>query len=84
MLVVFLINILIIGLAVLIHYEFLFRISLLIPRMNIRHRFRIVIGVFGALVAHSLEILLFAVAYYWLPTLPGHGSRLARARCTEP
>ena len=53
---VFLVNILIITLAVLIHYEFLFRISTLMPKMKIKHRFRIVIGVFGALIAHSIEI----------------------------
>lgn len=35
--------------------------------MNIRHRYRIVFGVFGALLAHSIEVLLFAIAYYLLP-----------------
>jgi len=67
MLVVFLVNSSIIALAVLIHYEFLYRISAAIPKMRIRHRFRIVFGVFGALIAHSLEIWLFSVAYYYLP-----------------
>ena len=63
---IFIINISIIALAVLIHYEFLFRLSLAIPKMKIKHRYRIVVGVFGALVAHSIEILLFAIAYYFL------------------
>ena len=67
MLTVFLINSLIIALAVLIHYEFLYRISTAIPKMKIKHRFRIVIGVFGALVAHSIEIWIFSIAYYFLP-----------------
>ena len=58
---------LIIALAVLIHYEFLHRISILIPRMTIKHRFRIVFAVFGALIAHSLEVWIFSVAYYLLP-----------------
>jgi hypothetical protein len=35
--------------------------------MKIKHRFRIVFGVFGALVAHSIEIMLFSIAYYFLP-----------------
>lgn len=62
---VFIINSLIASLAVIIHYEFLFRVSLLIPKMrSIKHRFRIVIGVFTALVAHALEIWIFAAAYY--------------------
>jgi hypothetical protein len=57
----------IIALAVLVHYEFLYRISAYIPQMNIKHRFRIVFGVFGALVAHSIEIMFFSLAYYILP-----------------
>ena len=73
MLAVFLINSLIITLAVLIHYEFLFRISTVLPKMKIKHRFRIVFGVFGALVAHSIEIWLFAVAYYLLPQIQSSG-----------
>ncbi|MCE9685648.1 MULTISPECIES: potassium channel family protein [Shewanella] len=67
MLTVFLVNGLIIALAVLIHYEFLYRMSVLIPRMKLKHRFRIVCGVFGAIIAHSLEIWLFALGYYLLP-----------------
>ena len=63
----------IIALAVLIHYEFLYRISAFIPRMKIKHRFRIVFGVFGALIAHSLEIVLFASAYFILPQYEGWG-----------
>ncbi len=61
---VFLINSLVVMLAVLIHYEFLYRITLYIPRMKIKHRYRIVVGVFGALIAHAFEIWLFAIAYY--------------------
>ena len=64
---VFLVICSIITLAVMIHYEFLHRISIMIPDMRIRHRMRIVFGVFGALVAHSIEISLFAAAYYLFP-----------------
>ena len=63
---VVIVNISVIALAVLIHYEFLYRLSIAIPKMRIKHRFRIVVGVFGALVAHSIEIMLFAIAYYLL------------------
>lgn len=70
---VFLVNITIIALAVLIHYEFLYRISTAIPKMKIKHRFRIVFGVFGALVAHSIEIWLFSIAYYFLPQVQEWG-----------
>jgi len=67
MLAVFLVIGLIIALTVLIHYEFLYRISTVIPRMTIKHRFRIVVAVFGALLAHSIEICIFSAGYYLLP-----------------
>ncbi len=52
--------------VVLIHYEFLYRFSKMIPHMKMRHRFRIVSGVFSALIAHTIEVFIFAVAYYYL------------------
>ncbi|MGD8526709.1 MAG: ion channel [Thioalkalispiraceae bacterium] len=70
---VFLLNIMVVASVVLIHYEFLYRVSRWIPRMKIRHRFRIVVGVFGALIAHSIEIWIFAMAYYFLNQTPGWG-----------
>jgi len=73
MLLVFLVNSSIIALVVLIHYEFLYRISTAIPKMKIKHRFRIVFGVFGALVAHNIEIWLFSIAYYFLPQIQDWG-----------
>jgi len=69
-----LINLLVIGLAVVVHYEFLYRVTLYIPKIRIRHRYRILIGVFGALVAHSLEIWIFAVTYYFMNHADGWGS----------
>lgn len=63
---VFLLNSLVVAIAVIIHYEFLFQLSALIPKMKIKHRFRIVLGVFGALIAHSVEIWVFAFAYYFM------------------
>jgi hypothetical protein len=63
---VFLVNSLVVAAAVLIHYEFLFRVTLYTPKMKIRHRYRIVVGVMGALVAHTVEIWLFAIAYYFM------------------
>ena len=73
MFTIFLINSSIITVAVLIHYEFLYRMSAAVPKMKIKHRFRIVFGVFGALVAHSIEIWIFSIAYYLIPGIPGMG-----------
>jgi hypothetical protein len=57
-------NSLVVALAVGLHYEFLYQLTKFLPRLRIRHRFRIVVGVFAALIAHALEVWIFAVAYY--------------------
>jgi len=61
---VFTVNILVIATVVMIHYEFLYRFTVLMPKLSIRHRFRIVLGVFAALTAHAAEVWVFAVSYY--------------------
>jgi len=68
-----LINSLVVIAAVLVHYEFLYRLTRFIPRMTIHHRYRIVLGVLGALTAHALEIWIFALAYYFLNNADGWG-----------
>lgn len=70
---VFLLNCLVVALSVLVHYELLYRMSVYIVKMKVLHRFRIVIGVFGALIAHALEIWIFAIAYYFMHQADGWG-----------
>nr|WP_256558057.1 potassium channel family protein [Marinobacterium sedimentorum] len=67
------INTLVVVLAIIIHYEFLFRMTLLVPKLRVKHRFRIVLGVCGALLAHAIEVWIFAVAYYVMHRNPGWG-----------
>ena len=66
MIPVFLINSLVVAIAVIVHYEFLYRVTVYIPTMQLKHRYRIVVGVFGALIAHAVEIWIFAIAYYYM------------------
>lgn len=54
----------VIALVVFIHYEFLYQFSVIIPRLRIRHRFRIVLGILAALTAHITEVIIFGVAYF--------------------
>ena len=61
-----LVNAFIVALTVLIHYEFLYRATTLVPKVRIKHRFRIVMVVFIALIAHVVEIGLFALAYFYM------------------
>jgi len=74
MIEVFILNSLLVAIAVIIHYEFLYHVSVLIPKMTIKHRLRIVFGVFAALTAHAVEIWIFAFAYFILHHAGGWGS----------
>ena len=74
MLAVLLIIIFVVGSSVVIHYEFLYRLTLPLPGMKIKHRQRIVLGVIVALLAHTIEIFIFAIAYYTLNRVNGWGS----------
>ena len=73
MLTVFAVNIMVIAIVVIIHYEFMFRFTLLMPRLKVRHRFRIVLGVFGALCAHAVEVWIFALSFFWMHHADGWG-----------
>lgn len=60
-----LINISVVAIVVLIHYGCLFQMSIVLPKLSIKPRFKIVLGVFGALLAHTIEVWVFASAYYF-------------------
>ena len=49
---------------VAIHYECLQLLSKHLSGFNIPHRFRIVLGVLGALLAHAIEVWVFALVIY--------------------
>lgn len=67
------VNCLLVWLVVVIHYEFLYKLVNYQPKINIKHRFRIVIGVFGALLAHIIEVWVFAFAYFFMHKSAGWG-----------
>lgn len=60
---VFIFNGVVIGIAVLVHYEALYRLALLLPKLRIPPRFRVLVGVAGAFMAHVAEVWVFAVGY---------------------
>ena len=62
----YLIIILIVVIAVSIHYEMLNWLSLKVPALTIRNRARVLLALIGAIVAHVVEIWLFAIAYYFI------------------
>ena len=67
-------NILVVSLVVLIHYGFLYQLSKLLPKLKIKPSYIIVLGVFGALVAHTIEVWVFASAYFYKLTTGVFGS----------
>jgi hypothetical protein len=64
MLISYLINMLIVAATVGIHFEMLNWLSVKVPMMTVRNRARVVIALLGAILAHLVEIWLFAFAYY--------------------
>ncbi|AYF86775.1 potassium channel family protein [Pseudomonas sp. JS3066] len=73
-----LVNILVVLMAVIIHYEFLLRLNLLMPKLKIWHRSRIIFGVLGALVAHAVEVWIFAISYFLMIRAEGWGTLTGR------
>ncbi len=61
-----LLNSLVVAVVVLLHYEALIRLSGLLVKIQLRHRFRLIVAVFGLLLAHSLQVWVFAIAFYWM------------------
>lgn len=71
MLIVVLTNILVVALSVLVHYEFLHQSTRLLPKSYVKHRARVLVVVFIALIAHVIEVWIYALGYYWM-----HGTQL--------
>jgi len=66
MLYIYIINITVILTAVGMHYEVLYRLSITLPKLSIRYRYRVLVGIIGAFIAHSAEVWLFAFAYLFI------------------
>ena len=64
MLSILLLNIVVITIAVVIHYETLYRLSLLVPKLPFHPRFRVLAAVVGTMCAHSVQVWIFAFSYY--------------------
>ena len=54
--------------TVTIHYEVLRLISEIIPKLKMQPRVRILVVIYGAFFAHTIEVWVFACAYYLLST----------------
>ncbi len=52
--------------TVMVHYEALRLISLLLPHLKMQPRLRILVVIYGVFLAHTIEVWIFASAYYLL------------------
>ena len=71
---IFLLNSVVVAMAVLLHAEILFRLTRIVPILRLGDRFKIVFAVMGVLIAHVVEVWLFAFAYYGLIKLKTFGT----------
>lgn len=67
------VNLALVATTVVIHYEMLRLLSIVIPRLRIKHRLRVLIGVFGTICAHIVEVCLFGLAFFWMARAGGFG-----------
>lgn len=74
MLATFLINTVLVSLAVILHYEILRLLSIVIPRLKVQHRLRVIVGVFGTICAHVVEVWMFGLAFFLMIAAGGFGS----------
>lgn len=66
LLTIFMINSVLITVVVIIHFEVLNCLSVVLPKIPVTKRYRVLFGVFGGLVAHALEMWIFAIGYFLL------------------
>ncbi len=58
----------------LIHYEALRALNTGLPALRIAGRLKLVVVILGAFVAHAVEMLLYAIAFYGLVAWLGEGA----------
>ena len=64
--VITVINLFVVAIAVAVHYEALLRISIVLPKLNVRARSKVIVGIIGAFIAHMIEIWIFGFTYLFM------------------
>lgn len=72
-------SVFLVAITTLIHYEVLRGLSLLLPRLAMPSRARLVVVIFLAFLAHSVEILIYAAAIWAVARFPQLGGLTGRA-----
>jgi len=74
MLIAIMVNMFLVAVTVMVHYEVLYRLANQLPKQKFRPRYRVLVGVFVIIVTHTIEIWLFAFAYYLMIQNEGFGA----------
>lgn len=64
MIFILVVTVILIMLTVGVHYQALYSISVFLERIQTAGRYKVMLGVLMALVAHFIEIWVFGIAYY--------------------
>jgi hypothetical protein len=67
------ITIFILLMCVLIHFEALNILTVMLPDLHLKSRYRIIYLMIGLLLAHTIEIFIFASGYLFMTTSSGFG-----------
>jgi uncharacterized membrane protein YhaH (DUF805 family) len=70
-------TIVVVVLAVVLHYESLYFLTLRLQHINLLARLRILLLIFAILATHVVEIWIFGAGYYLLTRTDGQGALLA-------
>jgi len=63
-----------VAITVVIHCEVLRKLWITIPKLRMKHRVRVIIGVFGTICAHIIEVWIFGLAFYQMITYGDFGT----------
>lgn len=64
MVFILVVTVILIMITVGVHYQVLYGISVFLERIKIAGRYKVMLGVLMALIAHFIEIWIFGIAYY--------------------
>lgn len=78
-LIIILVNIFLVLVNILIHYETLYRLAKSLNILPIAHRYRVLFGVMVIFLIHIIEILIFALGYYFVLAIPSMGNMTGNA-----
>ena len=63
-----------VAITVVIHCEVLRKLWITIPKLRMKHRVRVITGIFGTICAHIIGVWIFGLAFYQMITYGGFGN----------